>query len=93
MTISSTLHRVYKVYKGVPTKQKHFKTAEGPAKDVYGYCWTIGVKWRDMIGPILEMGRFDWSDFFTVGAVTVFTHLPSRGSLSSSFRRNGNGRT
>ena len=32
------------------------------AKDVYGFCWTIGVKWGDLIGPILEMERFDWSD-------------------------------
>ena len=27
-------------------------TFQGPANDVYYFCWKIGVKWRDLIGQI-----------------------------------------
>ena len=45
----------------------HFKTSQGPAKDVYGFCWTIGVKWRDMIGQI----SLSWVQFAYTTTNTV----------------------
>ena len=48
-TISSVVDRVYK---GVASQQKTVPTSQRPAKDVYGFCWKIGVKWRDLIDQI-----------------------------------------